>query len=175
MTRNTRKIGYTGNTGEQRGFTLIEVVAALVVAGFISVTLAMLVEYGARGYVTTRTNVSTAEKVQVAMDRIRLEMENMQAITSITKTAGNSSMVFTDRDGTAVTLAMSLATNTITLNGNTLLDNVAGFTLTTLCANMSGGSGVSPDLGTITVSISITNIPNAFVGAVTPRARFACF
>ena len=165
----------THNSSGQQGFTLIEMAAALVVAGFIATTMVMLVEYGARGYVATRTNLSTAEKVQVAMDRIRLEMETMQAITSITKTAGASNMVYTDGTGAAVTLTINAAAKTITLGGTTLLDNVSGFTLGTVCTNMSGSSGVSPDLGSITVSISITNIPNAFATAITPRARFACF
>lgn len=167
------------NTAEmmstQGGFTLLEAVAALAIIGFVAAGFTMLIYHGTEGYITMRTNTSTSAKVQIAMDRIRMELVYMQAITSIDKTVGNSNIVFTNDNGILTTLAMNQGASTVTLGGNTLLDNVSAFTLATACTNMAGGSGVSPDLGSVTVTMTQNNIPNAFSVVITPRTRISCF
>ena len=155
----------------QSGAVLLESVVSLVILGFVTLALMTLMGYAARGYVMVRDNTDTSGKVQVAVDRIRLELENMQLVTTLAV----SSMTFTDRMNQSQTLALDANDNSrLLLGGNLLLDNVAGFTLIRNCGNQDGYSGGNSDLASVTVTITMGgNIP-AYTLIVYPRSIMNC-
>lgn len=162
-------------THRQSGFSLLETIVSFLILGFVSVTLMSLILYASRGYVMVRSNIDTAGKVQVAMDRIRLELENMQSLTSIATGAGANSLTFVDHDGVSRTLDLDPGTTTnLRLGGNLLLDGVTSLALARSCGNQDGYSGGANDLASVTVTITVTGgIPSYTVSAY-PRSIMNC-
>jgi prepilin-type N-terminal cleavage/methylation domain-containing protein len=159
----------------QSGFSLIETIVSLVILGFVSVTLMSLVLYTAKGYVMVRGTLDTAGKVQVAMDRIRMELENMQSLTSIATGPGANSLTFVDHGGVSRTLDLDPGAAThLRLGGSLLLDEVASFTLAQTCGNQDGYSGGAHEVASVTVAITSTgNIP-PYTLSVYPRSIMNC-
>jgi prepilin-type N-terminal cleavage/methylation domain-containing protein len=83
-----RKIG-------NNGFTLIEVIASLVIMGIVAVIAAMGLVRGVQAYVTTRTSSDTIQRAEYALNRMKLEFMNMDSVTA----AGADTISFTS-DGT---------------------------------------------------------------------------
>ena len=59
------------------GFTLIEVIASLVLIGIVAVTVATAFVHGMQGFVFTKENTAVAQKVQLAMHRLQRELTNL--------------------------------------------------------------------------------------------------
>ena len=64
------------------GFTLIEVIASLVVMTIVGAVAAMGLVQGIKAYVTTRTSSETIQQVEYALNRFKLEFLNMDTVTA---------------------------------------------------------------------------------------------
>ncbi len=113
----------------ESGFTLIEMIAAIVIGGIILAVAGMWIVNVTNGFILTRQNSTTALKVQAAT--LRLEKE-FHIITAVSSGSATQLDYTNDRGGSPAshTLAFSGTTKTVQLDGNTLLDNVSGFALT---------------------------------------------
>lgn len=78
-----------------RGFTLIELVATLVLVGILTAVAAIGIAQGVKGYIFARENTSISQRAQLAMERMRREMILITGITA----AGDSSIAFTNSAG----------------------------------------------------------------------------
>jgi prepilin-type N-terminal cleavage/methylation domain-containing protein len=64
------------------GFTLIEVIASLVVMTIVGAVAAMGLVQGIKAYVTTRTSSETIQQAEYALNRLKLEFMNMDTVTA---------------------------------------------------------------------------------------------
>lgn len=78
------------------GFTLIEVIASLVLMSIVAIVAAMALVRGVQAYVITRTSAETIQRAEYALNRIKLELMNMDNVTA----AGTDAITFTS-DGTS--------------------------------------------------------------------------
>jgi prepilin-type N-terminal cleavage/methylation domain-containing protein len=101
------------------GFTLVELVATLVLVGVVASVAGMLIMQMVQGYGTARGNVVQADQADLALGRLARET---RAATTIT--VGGATVSFT-RDGTTRTVALD--GTTLRLDGQPLMRNVAAF------------------------------------------------
>jgi prepilin-type N-terminal cleavage/methylation domain-containing protein len=114
----------------QSGFTLVEVIAVLVLVSLLAVIAGMGIIRGIEGYLFARENAVMAQKAQFAMARIRLEMNEIMSVEN----ASVTSIEFTTPDGARkIGLdieAVRLVEDDVALtDGDILIDNVNVFSL----------------------------------------------
>ncbi|MFP4474901.1 MAG: prepilin-type N-terminal cleavage/methylation domain-containing protein [Desulfatibacillaceae bacterium] len=165
----------------QSGFTLIEVIATMVLVGILASVAAMAVVAGARGYVFAKSNTSITQKSQAASARLSREFKELMDVT----TAGANRITFTRLndanrlvtrtvylDGSSN--AIRIATGSSASGGNALVDNVSSLDFT----YFSGGSSwtTAQDvqrLSTVRFSFTMTREDGTgsftFTNSVTPR------
>ena len=76
--------GRQKKTGNQRGFSLVELVASLVIAGILAVALLSVVSTAMDGYVFGKNAADISQKAQLSLARMRCELLNATAITTAT-------------------------------------------------------------------------------------------
>jgi prepilin-type N-terminal cleavage/methylation domain-containing protein len=72
----------TSTLKPQTGFTLIEVIASLVIIGILGAIAGMGIVNGTRGYLQARENAHLAQKAQIAMARIYRELLELTDVPS---------------------------------------------------------------------------------------------
>ena len=70
--------------GSKRGFSLVELVASLVIAGILAVALSTIVVTAMDGYVFSRNSVDISQKAQLALARMQNELHLATAISTAT-------------------------------------------------------------------------------------------
>jgi len=68
------------------GFTLIEVIASMIIVGILASIAGMGIVTGTRAYLQTKENAHMAQKAQVAMARIQRELMELTAIETVNTT-----------------------------------------------------------------------------------------
>ena len=116
----------------ENGFTLIEIIASLVILGLLGGTISVLVlGRVVDGFYLTKTNVETAQKGQIALNRLTKEFTNIVTVSSsvppvlisFTRSYGDGTLqVQADRN-------VSLVNDTLLIDGDILVDNVSSFEL----------------------------------------------
>jgi prepilin-type N-terminal cleavage/methylation domain-containing protein len=76
------------------GFTLIEVIASLVLMSIVAVVAGMGLVQGIQAYAITRTSSGIVQRAEYALNRIKLEFMNMDTITA----AGPETITFTSNN-----------------------------------------------------------------------------
>lgn len=118
-------------TKNNKGFTLIEVIAVLVLSGVLAGIVGTGLVQISKSFIFAKQNMGTTQKGQLAMLRILKEFTN---ISSITAGATNTSITFVSQHATAITYTLSLSGTTLLLRRgagtpNILTDNVNSFNL----------------------------------------------
>jgi prepilin-type N-terminal cleavage/methylation domain-containing protein len=70
----------------QQGFTLVEVIAVLILMGIVALALATTMVTAVEGYLFTKDSADGAQKGQLALARISKELLQATAITTATST-----------------------------------------------------------------------------------------
>ena len=112
---------------KMEGFTLIELVATLVLVGLLAAVAGVGIVTGVQGYLLSRENAEITQKAQLVMSRLGreiLECHNCDANNSYPDPF--TSFSFENTLGTRV---LALNGNELSLNGNLLLDNVNEFSM----------------------------------------------
>lgn len=109
----------------KKGFTLIEIIATLVLVGIIVALVGAGVARIVEGLVFTRMTASTVQKGQVAATRLVNEFKNISSVAFGTST---TSIIYYKK-GAIGAQTVQKSGSTLLLNGDTLTDNVAGFQL----------------------------------------------
>ncbi len=157
----------------QAGFTLIELIAVMVILGLIGVFAGFFISTGARGNLAAMQAEQNAQRGQLALERIALELRDVNGGTS----AGTAPLVtatsirYTSSQAlltNARTLAYDAAAKRITLTPasggtpQTLVDGVETCTMST--------SGTSANYNiTFTVTFTLTGTAAPFTITVKPR------
>ncbi|MBN1363936.1 MAG: prepilin-type N-terminal cleavage/methylation domain-containing protein [Syntrophaceae bacterium] len=123
----------------QRGFTLVEVIVSLVVAGILAAVAGLGIVQAVKGYVKTKQNAEMTQKVQLAMSRITQEVIEMINIPNVATSTflpitgsnncnGSDCIRTIGLDGNKIKIAFGSANISSVTNGDTLLDNVQSLT-----------------------------------------------
>ncbi|MFW6325034.1 MAG: prepilin-type N-terminal cleavage/methylation domain-containing protein [Desulfovibrionales bacterium] len=159
----------------EHGFSLIEVVATLVLIGLLALLGGMFLIDGVSSYVFSTANSKAAMKGQNAMERIASEIREITAVKAFTE---DSSIHYVLRSSAHPTLGGK--ERKLVLNGDelsfvnvtdkytsTLIDDVQGFSLSMHMEDIDD-DGVSDDINSIAVSIDLGN-DRTFSTQVYPR------
>ncbi len=160
------------------GFSLVELIVSLVLAGILAVVLMTIVVTALNGFSLSREAAGITQKANLALSRIRIELLNTSDIT----TAEANRIIFITDDGTYEILKSG---NVITLEktdagsaiaAKTLLDNIM--------ANYGGDSFLvyekrdasawttaddMSELYAITLTLKFTNVSRTIETMINPR------
>jgi prepilin-type N-terminal cleavage/methylation domain-containing protein len=122
---------------QQKGFTLVELIITIVLVGLIGVFTTLFVYTGLNGYIKARDTSEGALKAQIALDRISMELRDIDSISTFT--AGSQI------DYTSHTISgnrqIIYSNGVISINaGNgarTLLDEIQNFSMTLIQTDLN--------------------------------------
>jgi prepilin-type N-terminal cleavage/methylation domain-containing protein len=157
----------------QAGFTLIELIAVVVILGIVAVFGGLFLSTGMRGNLMARQAQENAQKGQIALQRIALELRDVNGGPGAGSTAPivtASNIQYTSSQaalGGTRTLAYNAATDQITLTPasgtvHPLLDDVAS------CTMNSTGQNTAHNL-VFTVTFTLEGTSKPFSITVKPR------
>lgn len=159
----------------QAGFTLIELIACIVLLGILGTGAATVISLGMRSFFSARNADNTGPAAQIALERIALELRDVNGGVG----AGGAAQVLA---GTSIvytvnTTAQPALTGTRTLafsNGAITLTPAVGGTARTLISGLSActmsfsGTGRS---SAFTVTFRMTNAPTGESFSITVKPR----
>ncbi|MBU1196231.1 MAG: prepilin-type N-terminal cleavage/methylation domain-containing protein [Proteobacteria bacterium] len=115
------------------GFTLIELIVSLAIIALIGFGASSFLIYASKGFLLTRANIETFQKINLAMERLIRETKNMETIWAI-----SSDSIRYQRDGQNFGIAQTGDTIRMTRSnslpgagspGAILMDHVNSFSL----------------------------------------------
>jgi prepilin-type N-terminal cleavage/methylation domain-containing protein len=162
------------------GFSLVEIISVLVIAGFLVLVGSFGITSAVKSYFFQKNNSETAYKGQVAMMRISKEFKNLTLVTS---GQGTSISIVYDvyRNGTIQNHKLSwggtsgdpLLYDDFSNNGNILVDQVKNFELEYYDSYNDTAPGSTWSSSTrvigVTLDIGADNRSSVFTGKITPR------
>jgi prepilin-type N-terminal cleavage/methylation domain-containing protein len=126
---------------QAKGFTLVELVVTIVLVGIIGTFTTFFLYTGFSGYLRAKDTAEGALKAQIALDRISLELRDINGISAFT---ANTSIDYTSTSVTLpgnrqITYNPGARTIALSVNGNAnpLLTDVASFTMTATYADLN--------------------------------------
>jgi len=161
------------NKNDQRGFSLVELIASMVIAGILAVSLIIVVVTALDGYFFARETVDISQKAQLALARMRIELLNATDITEATASKivfDNDEGTFElERTGTDITLEQTSPT---AIAAKTLVDDVSTDPLFSFKKNVGDWDVNSDDfseLESIEIDLKFTDFSDTFETTINPR------
>lgn len=153
----------------QTGFSLMEMVIALVLVGILAGIAAPYMSNGVQAYNATSAGLQTVDKLRYASERIARELREIQrngsgnfAISTPVNVSGDS-ISFTKTDGDTVTVSAAAPTLNLSyaaLNGDTpyvLTDQLTGITFSYYQNDGSSAATNTGDVAYIEFEIVLNN------------------
>ena len=162
----------------QRGFILIELIAAIVLTGVIASFATFFLYTGFNGYQKSKDTSEGALEAQMALDRITLELRDIEYFTSAPVNNVSLSYKSATLTGTRV-LNYDAGNDKIEININntpyTLVEDVSNFNLSVNCLDLDN-DGTRDNVSRIDVGFNVGNIGREFRTNVFPRnmVYFVC-
>ncbi|WP_235896496.1 prepilin-type N-terminal cleavage/methylation domain-containing protein [Oceanidesulfovibrio marinus] len=151
-----------------KGFTMIELIATMVILGLIGAIGAVGFSQALRGYTLAASNAELAQKAQVALTRLSVELMHMTQISASNSTSITYTPVFdplSNATGTH-TIGYDSSAKVLTWDGNTLVDDVDTFSVAFY--DDQGGTASSTFMPNTTDLIEVTlGLRNAAGNTVT--------
>ncbi len=132
-----------------KGFTLIEIIAVLVLAGFLTLLAGKGISLFINGFLFARDNAATAAKAEIAMMRFTKELQE----TDVTIDSGTSTSIGYSDDVQSHTIA-GCGTASICLDGDVLVDQVESFTIEYF-NDYNGSAGIFNATSTQLIKVSL--------------------
>ncbi|MBU1230157.1 MAG: prepilin-type N-terminal cleavage/methylation domain-containing protein [Proteobacteria bacterium] len=156
----------------QAGFTLIELIACIVILGIVGFGMTTVISMGARSFFSARNADNAGPSAQLALERIALELRDVNGGGG----AGGEAQVL---GGTRIVYTTSQAAlpgmRTLKFEGNAItLTPATGATARTLlngvdtCAMSFNGTGRG---STLTVTFTLQNAPTGESFSITVKPR----
>ncbi len=155
---------------KEAGYTLIELIAAMVLVGIISSMASLFLIAGLNGYLFATKSVGNAIKAQTAMARIGLELRGVSNITAPFITDTLITYTHDELPGARKIVFDSGSEKLYIEKDSTrylLLDNVSGFTLSAINKDLDNDGG--NEIAYIEIGFTITGITDSFSQAFSPR------
>jgi len=154
----------------QDGFTLVELIASLVLAGILAIALSTIIITAVDAFSLSKDAAAISQKAQLALSRMRTELLNADSIS----TAEDDKIVFTNQYGTQTIERIG---STIELNSHTLTDGLEAVYYDTanifLEYDQSGADWLTADgiskLYAITIMLKYSNYNKKFQTIINPR------
>ena len=157
---------------KEAGFTLIEVVASLVIVGIIAVFSSLFLVVGLQGYEFTRNAADAAVNAEVALNRISLELKTIEKIPLGSPPVTNSSLTYTSSEDILTgTREIKFDSGNLYITVNSVDYKLIGDVTTPLVEvqlDDLDNDGAADDVAYITVGFTLSSIP-AFQVRVYPR------
>lgn len=158
----------------QQGLILIELIAVIMLTGIIAVFTSFFLYTGLNGYMNAKNSLEGALKAQMALDRMTLELRNIDYFTSA-PTATSVSYISKDSllPGSRI-LIYQTGTPTgeimISVDGTDylLLDDVSAFDLTFDYQNLNDDPAIR-EVAAIKIGFSVAGIGKEFRTQIFPR------
>src|SRR5437879_1172951 len=157
-----------------RGFTLIEVIITLVIAGVLATIGATLLSSGFRSYFLGRELARDAAQGTLALERMTRDLRTARSAADLT-TIGASTITFVDVDGNTISYALSAGALTRSQNGGTaqpLAANVSSLTFTYLQNDGQTTAASAATVWYIAAAVTVTSqhASTTFRGTVKPAS-----
>lgn len=109
------------------GFTLIELVATMVLTAMVGTAFAMALAYGVNQYAESSRTATLTQKARLALTRMFIELVEIQGVDGAQQgNIDDNAFYYIDHDGNAGSLAKS--GTTLVMNGQfTLVDGVGSY------------------------------------------------
>jgi prepilin-type N-terminal cleavage/methylation domain-containing protein len=156
---------------QENGFTLVELIVTLVLVGIIGTFTTLFMYTGLNGYLRAKDTAEGALKAQIALDRLSLELRDINEIEALT---ANTALDYfsTTLPGDRQIIYNAVA-DTISLdvdgNVNLLLDDVQSFTMTANYENLNFYADGTNAVEAIDVSFTVGEIGRPFLARIFPR------
>ncbi|OQY02881.1 MAG: hypothetical protein B6I22_12755 [Desulfobacteraceae bacterium 4572_123] len=159
----------------QRGLILVELIAVIVLVGIIATFTGFFLYTGLNGYLKAKRYADGAFNAQMAMDRISLELRN---INEIQGTPSHTSITYKNENMTGTrTLSYVDAEHQVKLKVNDspdypLLEDVTALNLLSYSyMNLDGDTATPPteELAIIDVELTLEDIDKKFTTRIFPR------
>jgi prepilin-type N-terminal cleavage/methylation domain-containing protein len=159
---------------QEKGFTLVELTVTIVLVGIIGTFTTLFMYTGLNGYLRAKDNTEGALKAQIALDRISLELREINAISSFTPSPNpNPTIEYTSNTLSATRRIRFDGADEIFLkvggNENLLLDNVQSFTMRAAYKDLNFYADGNNEVEAIDVSFTIGDIGRQFSARIFPR------
>jgi len=156
------------------GFTLIEAIITLVIAGVLAAIGATIMSGGFRNYFLGRELAQDAAQGTLALERMTRDLRAVRSAADLT-TIGASTITFVDVDGNTITYALSAGSVTRAQNGGTaqpLAANVSNLAFTYLQNDGQTTAAASATVWYIAVAVTVAsqNATTTFRGTVKPAS-----
>lgn len=160
------------------GFILIEVIVSIVLLGILGVFTTMFLYTGIKGYMISKQTAAGAMRVQIALDRLNLELRKANKVTAATGTSityETDDLPYTRRifydsttDPNNHTISIEIDDGT-TIQAYPLLDNIAPGTFAITLAERDLDNDGNNEIEGISIGFSLTDIGRPFSLRVFPR------
>ena len=163
---------------KHNGFTLIEMIAVLLIVAVVATVSGMAIVTGIKGYLFATDNASISQKAQMALTRINRELMELVDVTS----AEQSRVTYRRLDDTRTTLYFSDTDDTVNIvsgenpsGGDMLVDRVGLFQLTYYKGQNPWVAGTDDvrDLSTIEIELHLERFEGnrsvTFTTRISPR------
>ncbi len=159
--------------GPQKGFTLVELIVTIVLVGIIGTFTTLFIYTGLNGYLRAKDTSEGALKAQIALDRISMELRDIDDIGTFTD---NAQIDYTSTDRILTGDRKILYSNGIISldvdgSANELLDGVSNFAMSLTAADLNADG--NDEVQAITVSFNLGEIGRLFSARIFPRNMVA--
>ena len=157
----------------QKGFTLVELIVTLVLVGIIGTFTTLFMYTGLNGYLRAKDTSEGALKAQIALDRISLELKDINIITDFNSNTNIDYTCESEALRFARIIRYDSAKDEILLSvagsENVLLDDVQTFSLTATYKDLNYYSDGNLEVESIEVSFTVGEIERPFSARIFPR------
>jgi prepilin-type N-terminal cleavage/methylation domain-containing protein len=155
----------------QKGFTLVELIVTLVLVGIIGTFTTLFMYTGLNGYLRAKDTSEGALKAQITLDRISLELRDIDIIDTFTDNTTIDYASATLPGDRQITYNAVAETISMDVDGsvNLLLGDVQSFTMTATYADLNNSGDGNNEVEAIDVSFTIGEIDRLFSVQIFPR------
>jgi prepilin-type N-terminal cleavage/methylation domain-containing protein len=151
-------------TNNSRGFTLVEIIVAIVLVGTIAGIAAMIILQGTRSYSDEQSRSDIHYQARLATERIAREVRLVRSCADVTPTVNPSTtLTFTDINGAGITFSRTVG-NDLMRNADVVAQNVTALQISYLDISGTATASPGPTCGTaptdtwlIQISLTVTD------------------
>jgi prepilin-type N-terminal cleavage/methylation domain-containing protein len=157
----------------QNGFTLVELIVTLVLVGIIGTFTTLFMYTGLNGYLKAKDTSEGALKAQIALDRISLELKDINNISDFNSDTNINYTSETLPGNRKIILNGNQIDLDVDGNTNPLLDTVVSFDLKPNYTDLNHYADGNLEVGSIEISFTVGEIERPFRARIFPRNMVA--